>query len=99
MFCLISKLKSLKAKLKRLHKSEFSNIEGRIQLAKQQVIDIQHQILADSMNLELQRQEKILKQEYMELLSADETMARQRAKIDWLQQGDLDAEFFHDCLC
>lgn len=95
MFRLVSKLKVLKGKLKCLHNSNYSDIEGIIQVVKQALVKTQHQILQDCLNVELQIKERELRHEYMDLLAENEVMLRQSAKIEWMQQGDLNTAYFH----
>lgn len=95
MFRLVSKLKVLKGKLKSLHRSNYSNLEGRIEEVKKSLVETQHQILLDCLNAYLQAKERELRQQYMELLATNEVLLRQMAKIEWLQQGDLNTAYFH----
>lgn len=95
MFRFVTRLKYLKNSLKKLHRENFNDIEKRVQEAKQKLIEVQHKILNDLSNYELQEEEKVLKAKYTELLSIEEQLLKQSANVEWMQNGDLNTAFFH----
>lgn len=95
MYRFVTRLKVLKGKIKKLHRDKYSDIEVRIQKAKEELIATQHQLLLGCLNCDLMEKEKALRQEYMELLSVEGQLLRQRSKVEWMEQGDPNTAYFH----
>ncbi|XP_038998865.1 uncharacterized protein LOC120124223 [Hibiscus syriacus] len=94
MQCLFRKLKRLKPCLKILNKEFFSDISGRVsskrsELEQLQVFNLSH---VDQRRLDY---EKIIQAELVDLEVAESEFYRQRAKMHWLKEGDLNTRFFH----
>ncbi|KAE8707200.1 hypothetical protein F3Y22_tig00110387pilonHSYRG01069 [Hibiscus syriacus] len=90
---LFSKLKRLKSKLKELNKSHFSYICGpvtakRVQLEQLQVCNL------FPPNCRRLEDERRVHTELLELATTESAFYRQKAKIHWLQDGDLSTRFF-----
>lgn len=95
MFILVKKLQAVKARLKELHRSYYSDLGNRIADVKQQLDQCQEAIEHNRRNPTLHAQEKRLREQYMILLSAESSLAKQQAKMAWLTLGDRNTAFYH----
>ncbi|XP_039038968.1 uncharacterized protein LOC120176645 [Hibiscus syriacus] len=91
---LFLKLKRLKPKLKNLNKEQFSDFSNRVlskraNLERIQLINLSH---TDHRNIE---EERRIHAELVDLEVAEFEFYRQRAKVHWLKEGDLNTKFFH----
>lgn len=85
MYRLVQRLKLVKQKLKRLHKSHFGNIDDILQQIPQNLQVGQENILESPLNEEWQLRDQELKSEYKRLLQTQVGILKQRAKLKWVQ--------------
>lgn len=95
MFRLVNNLKSVKAKLKGLHRGTFSDLQGRIDEVRKELEQARTSLSEQPNCVELQRRVKNLTSELVKLMNAEEAMARQQAKVWWLNHGDANTAYFH----
>ncbi|KAE8667867.1 Detected protein of unknown function [Hibiscus syriacus] len=91
---LFLKLKRLKPKLKNLNKEQFSDISNKVlskraDLERIQLINLSH---TDQRNIE---EERRIHAELVDLEVIESEFYRERAKVHWLKEGDLNTKFFH----
>ncbi|GKD51879.1 RNA-directed DNA polymerase, eukaryota, reverse transcriptase zinc-binding domain protein, partial [Tanacetum coccineum] len=97
MFQLLHKLKSLKPQLNKLNwKNE--NMFNRVEELKGRLFDVQARIDKDPLNKELREEEVKFLDEYTSADQDEEKLLRQKAKVEWLRDGDRDFAYFHKIL-
>ncbi|XP_038998866.1 uncharacterized protein LOC120124224 [Hibiscus syriacus] len=94
MQVLFSKMRRLKPLLKELNKEFYSNISGRVEGKRSELEQIQ---LFNLTHVEQRRvdEEKRVYDELINLEVAESEFYRQRTKMHWLNEGDLNTKFFH----
>ncbi|KAJ0231661.1 hypothetical protein HA466_0297770 [Hirschfeldia incana] len=91
-FCF--KLKSMKRPMKTLHRENYSDIEKRVHLAEDKLNSAQLAALNDPTPSNVQM-EVLAKDLWISLRLAEESFFRQRSRIKWLGEGDLNTPFYH----
>ncbi|XP_074271216.1 uncharacterized protein LOC141595142 [Silene latifolia] len=92
MFQVVNKLKNLKKPLRMLNKAKFSNIENAAELARYLLDSIQTQLHLKPNDLTLREAEQKAVANYLTPHKAQLTFLRQKAKVDWLKEGDENTE-------
>lgn len=87
MYVLVNKLRAVKRRLRKSHRGNYSDMHSRIELLQQQVEAMNRQCHADPSCVPTQRRLKELSTELVQLIVAEDSLARQQAKIKWLEQG------------
>ncbi|XP_028082602.1 uncharacterized protein LOC114283922 [Camellia sinensis] len=94
MYRVCQKLKYLKPELKALNKKDFSDITTRVQTSKYELFSAQCKLDKDPSNSELQKLERNIYKQHVDLLAVEESLALQKSCVLWLSQGDRNSSFF-----
>ncbi|KAG7541754.1 Endonuclease/exonuclease/phosphatase superfamily [Arabidopsis thaliana x Arabidopsis arenosa] len=94
MFSLCQKLKAVKVACKALNRSSFSNIQARTAEAHESLTRIQSQILTTP-TTSLFDEEKVARNRWTFLSTAEESFLRQKSRLRWCDEGDSNTSFFH----
>ncbi|XP_074290286.1 uncharacterized protein LOC141617016 [Silene latifolia] len=95
MYIVVRKLKLLKPDFKTLNKDLFSDVEKNAEIAMGLLLDIQKQLQLDPTNRTLMDTEYLTRASYQMLAKAKEEFLKQKAKIDWAKEGDINSAMFH----
>ncbi|KAJ9535832.1 hypothetical protein OSB04_un001013 [Centaurea solstitialis] len=94
MFSLVSKLKFLKKGLRKLHR-EHGDVFERVRCIRREVEIVQRDIDCDPECGELRYEGAVLLKCLKDALFDEESVLRQRSKIQWLKEGDSNSKYFH----
>ncbi|XP_074277442.1 uncharacterized protein LOC141601077 [Silene latifolia] len=95
MFRVVNKLKGLKKKLKNLDKEQFSDIENLTHVTELSLKHFQDHLSKDPLNPDLCNAERECAQDLVNLTKARNSFLAQRAKENWVKNGDENTAFFH----
>nr|XP_009767960.1 PREDICTED: uncharacterized protein LOC104219026 [Nicotiana sylvestris] len=98
MYELVGKLHRIKHTLQQLNKDKFNELERKADEAMMRLQKCQGNIQKDPYNTVLIEEEKELSQECSSWCKAREQYLRQKSKIQWLKQGDMNTKFFHSMM-
>ena len=94
MFKLVHKLKALKPHLNKLNWKN-GNLFDKVEELRGKLHDIQTKIDKDPLNKTLRNEEVQAIGEYNSALQDEEKLLCQKAKVDWLKEGDRNSAYFH----
>ncbi|XP_049414574.1 uncharacterized protein LOC125877273 [Solanum stenotomum] len=88
-------LKHIKKAMKHLNATEFGAVEERINSCRHQLAMAQEDMRAPGQPMEKIEAEKQIKLQLEKWLNVEESIMRQKSKVQWLKLGDATTTFFH----
>lgn len=98
MFRLVSKLEKVKTKLKELSKIEFWCISKRIKYARRPFNNVLSQFAKNTHEEMLTKEEKEKADNYMRLSWIEESLIKQKSRVQQLREGDQNTSYFFKCV-
>ncbi|XP_019255013.1 PREDICTED: uncharacterized protein LOC109233583 [Nicotiana attenuata] len=87
-------LKSVKVALKSLNKREFTSTTNEVQQLREELANIQAQMRTTTTIADMFESERNAKNQLEKWSTIEESIYRQRSRIQWLQLGDTNTAFF-----
>ncbi|XP_074283130.1 uncharacterized protein LOC141607675 [Silene latifolia] len=96
MYQIVTKLKKLKKPLKELKRNHFSDVDKAVGVAQALLDDIQLQIQRTPTDHALTEAELAAADSLRHLCKVQHSFLSQKAKVEWLANGDDNTHFFHN---
>nr|GEW59701.1 hypothetical protein [Tanacetum cinerariifolium] len=94
MFCVAYKLKNLKMPLRKLRYDK-GNLHSNVNQLRDELDQVQTRLNLDPFNEDIRQEEASVLAAFNEACLVEENFLKQKAKIDWLKEGDSNSAYFH----
>ncbi|XP_026378461.1 uncharacterized protein LOC113272885 [Papaver somniferum] len=98
MMVLVNKLKRLKKVLILWKNERFKRFSEQLLTAKSSMDEVQRQLQAQPLRNDLVVKEKEVVKTYAKLARCEESINKEKSKVQWMEAGDLNTRFFHNSL-
>ncbi|KAL2925764.1 hypothetical protein RDABS01_001819 [Bienertia sinuspersici] len=98
MFRVVKKLKLVKKWLKDLNQKGFYELQKQATMAHQLLESIQTKLQLDPLNVQLMYEEQEAQKDYVVKQGAYVSFLKQKAKLDWVREGDENTKIFHQSI-
>ncbi|XP_060210446.1 uncharacterized protein LOC132637365 [Lycium barbarum] len=88
----------MKKEMKKLNNHEFSHVEQRIQMSRQQLSEVQEKLKECYDDPDLYATEKELKLALEKWILVEDSILKQISRVKWMTLGDTNSAYFHACL-
>jgi hypothetical protein len=95
MFRLQKKLKHIKEKLKKWNKEVFGSIDQDKKLIQKIMGRLKEKCIQEGYTKERKKKENQLLQDWEVRCKEEDTLWRQKSRVQWLKEGERDTNFFH----
>lgn len=94
MYKVVKKMKMLKSKLTKLSWQN-GNVFQRVVKLRNKLENIQKEVDMNPHNAELKKESCLVLEEFNEAVKDENSLLFQKAKVEWLKEGDRNTEYFH----
>ncbi|XP_030471824.2 uncharacterized protein LOC115689808 [Syzygium oleosum] len=94
MFTVVAKLKALKQQLKGLNISQFGDLHLKVKQAKENLKQLQYELVIDPFNPITRAEEKAQLEELLVLSRHEEVLLKQKSRNLWLKECDNNSKVF-----
>lgn len=98
MYIVGEKLEAVKTILKKWNREVFGKVDARVENLRKQMFQIQDARRISPGDDHLAKLEKEVTHDYISTLKLEESMLKQKSRVQWLELGDGNNKFFHRSL-
>ncbi|GJR41735.1 putative RNA-directed DNA polymerase [Tanacetum coccineum] len=98
MYKLVHKLKHLKKPLRKLLIDK-GNLHENVKRLRHELDTVQRDLDKDPLNIVLREEEALSLQAFTDTILLEERFLKQKAKVNWLRDGDSNSAYFHKSGC
>ncbi|XP_074283413.1 uncharacterized protein LOC141607963 [Silene latifolia] len=98
MFQIATKLKRLKKQFKLLNKDQFSDVQNNARILRLALKDIQKKLVDTPLDPILIGSKKEILKDYSMMKEASYSFLAQKAKLQWIKEGDDNTSYFHSTI-
>lgn len=97
MFVLAKRLKNMKKHIRELNRKN-GNVFVKVKVLREELKKVQAELDKDPKNGKLREEEIVFNNAYKDAVLDEERVLKQKAKVEWLREGDQNSAYFHNLL-